>query len=49
MVEPIKVLITGAAGRIAYSFIPHVGLGIAFGPEQVFNKFVFLYSYLIES
>lgn len=35
MSSPIKVLITGAAGRIGYSFIPYVGLGAAFGPNHV--------------
>lgn len=32
--EPIRVLITGAAGQIAYSLIPHVSKGEIFGKNQ---------------
>jgi malate dehydrogenase len=32
--EPIKVLITGAAGQIGYSLIPLVATGQVFGPDQ---------------
>lgn len=33
--EPLKVLITGAAGQIAYSLMFQVGSGSVFGPKQV--------------
>lgn len=32
--QPIRVLITGAAGQIAYSLIPIVARGDVFGPQQ---------------
>lgn len=32
--DPIKVCITGAAGQIGYSLIPHVASGYVFGKEQ---------------
>jgi malate dehydrogenase len=32
--EPVRVLITGAAGQIAYSLILQIGKGDVFGPEQ---------------
>lgn len=32
--EPVRVLITGAAGQIAYSLILQVGKGDVFGPNQ---------------
>ena len=31
---PIRVLVTGAAGQIAYSLIPLIGKGDVFGPDQ---------------
>uniref|UniRef100_A0A6B2FYX4 Malate dehydrogenase, cytoplasmic n=1 Tax=Myxobolus squamalis TaxID=59785 RepID=A0A6B2FYX4_MYXSQ len=37
----IRVLITGSAGRIAYSLIPLIGLGHAFGPEQKLDLVLF--------
>lgn len=33
--EPLTVLITGAAGQIAYSLIYSVAKGDVFGPSQV--------------
>jgi len=32
--EPVRVLITGAAGQIAYSLILQIGKGDVFGPNQ---------------
>lgn len=32
--KPVRVLITGAAGQIAYSLIPMIARGDVFGPEQ---------------
>lgn len=32
--EPVRVLITGAAGQIAYSLILQVAKGDVFGPNQ---------------
>lgn len=32
--EPVRALITGAAGQIAYSLILQIGKGDVFGPEQ---------------
>merc|ERR1711920_1178953 len=34
MTEPVKVVITGAAGQIGYSLIYMVGSGYVFGPDQ---------------
>eukprot|EP00281_Chroomonas_sp_CCMP1168_P021696 CAMPEP_0206237848 /NCGR_PEP_ID=MMETSP0047_2-20121206/14490_1 /ASSEMBLY_ACC=CAM_ASM_000192 /TAXON_ID=195065 /ORGANISM="Chroomonas mesostigmatica_cf, Strain CCMP1168" /LENGTH=341 /DNA_ID=CAMNT_0053662323 /DNA_START=29 /DNA_END=1054 /DNA_ORIENTATION=- len=34
MSKPIKVCVTGAAGQIAYSLLPHICLGRTFGPDQ---------------
>jgi len=31
---PLRILVTGAAGQIAYSFIPLVAAGHVFGPDQ---------------
>jgi malate dehydrogenase len=31
---PIKVGVTGAAGQIAYSLLPHLVSGSVFGPDQ---------------
>ncbi len=33
--EPLRVVITGAAGQIAYSLLYSVGKGDVFGPNQV--------------
>lgn len=32
--EPVRVVITGAAGQIAYSLILQIGKGDVFGPNQ---------------
>lgn len=32
--EPVRVLVTGAAGQIAYSLILQIGKGDVFGPSQ---------------
>lgn len=32
--EPIRVLVTGAAGQIAYSLIPIIARGDVFGDDQ---------------
>ena len=32
--EPVRVLVTGAAGQIAYSLILQIGKGDVFGPNQ---------------
>lgn len=32
---PIKVLVTGANGKIAYNLVPHILSGSAFGEDQV--------------
>lgn len=34
MSQPLRVLITGAAGQIAYSLIPIIARGDVFGHEQ---------------
>eukprot|EP00693_Jakoba_libera_P002320 EC692056.1.p1 GENE.EC692056.1~~EC692056.1.p1 ORF type:complete len:217 (+),score=69.62 EC692056.1:47-652(+) len=34
MADPIRVCVTGAAGQIAYSLVPHVAGGNMFGPDQ---------------
>lgn len=34
MAEPIRVCVTGAAGQIAYSLLPHIAGGNMFGPSQ---------------
>lgn len=31
---PLKVIVTGAAGQIAYSLIPIIANGDVFGPDQ---------------
>lgn len=33
--EPLRVLVTGAAGQIAYSLLYSIGKGDVFGPKQV--------------
>lgn len=33
--EPIRVLVTGAAGQIAYSLLYSIGNGSVFGKDQV--------------
>ncbi|KAL2740282.1 hypothetical protein V1478_000423 [Vespula squamosa] len=35
--EPINVVVTGAAGQIAYSLLYHITSGSIFGPEQPIN------------
>lgn len=35
--EPINVVVTGAAGQIAYSLLYHISSGSIFGPEQPVN------------
>ncbi|EDL07853.1 malate dehydrogenase 1, NAD (soluble), isoform CRA_e, partial [Mus musculus] len=35
MSEPIRVLVTGAAGQIAYSLLYSIGNGSVFGKDQV--------------
>ncbi|KAF1741143.1 hypothetical protein MXB_1946, partial [Myxobolus squamalis] len=37
----LRILITGSAGRIAYSLIPLIGLGHAFGPDQKLDLVLF--------
>ncbi|XP_070151535.1 malate dehydrogenase, cytoplasmic [Polyergus mexicanus] len=37
MAEPIDVVITGAAGQIAYSLLYQIAAGTVFGPEQPIN------------
>lgn len=32
--DPVRVLVTGAAGQIAYSLILQIGKGDVFGPHQ---------------
>jgi hypothetical protein len=32
--QPVRVLITGAAGQISYSLIPYFAQGYVFGPNQ---------------
>ncbi|CAH1646498.1 unnamed protein product [Spodoptera littoralis] len=34
MAEPIKVVVTGAAGQIAYSLLYQIASGAVFGPNQ---------------
>ena len=34
MSEPIRVCVTGAAGQIAYSLLPHIAGGNMFGPDR---------------
>ena len=41
--EPIRVLVTGAAGQIAYSLLFSIAKGDVFGKDQVKN--VLSYSY----
>lgn len=38
--EPIRVLVTGAAGQIAYSLLFSIAKGDVFGKEQVQKAFV---------
>lgn len=40
--EPIRVLVTGAAGQIAYSLLFSIAKGDVFGKDQVKNGFVLL-------
>lgn len=35
--EPINVVVTGAAGQIAYSLLYQIAAGTVFGPEQPVN------------
>lgn len=35
--EPINVVVTGAAGQIAYSLLYQLAVGTVFGPEQPIN------------
>lgn len=35
--EPINVVVTGAAGQIAYSLLYQLAAGSVFGPEQPIN------------
>lgn len=37
MVEPINVVVTGAAGQIAYSLLYQLAAGTVFGPDQPIN------------
>ncbi|KAK0175017.1 hypothetical protein PV327_008802 [Microctonus hyperodae] len=37
MTEPINVVVTGAAGQIAYSLLYQLAVGSVFGPEQPIN------------
>lgn len=39
--EPIRVLVTGAAGQIAYSLLYSIAKGDVFGKDQVVNGFFF--------
>ncbi|VFR01528.1 unnamed protein product [Cuscuta campestris] len=32
--EPIRVLVTGAAGQIGYALVPMIARGVMFGPDQ---------------
>lgn len=36
-VEPINVVVTGAAGQIAYSLLYQLAAGSVFGPDQPIN------------
>lgn len=40
--EPIRVLVTGAAGQIAYSLLFSIAKGDVFGKDQVRKGFVML-------
>ena len=40
--EPIRVLVTGAAGQIAYSLLFSIAKGDVFGKDQVKKGFVLL-------
>lgn len=40
--EPIRVLVTGAAGQIAYSLLFSIAKGDVFGKDQVRKSFVLL-------
>jgi len=42
--EPLRVLVTGAAGQIAYSLLYSVAKGDVFGPNQVY--FVLIFSFI---
>lgn len=42
--EPIRVLVTGAAGQIAYSLLYSIGNGSVFGKDQVGKLSVYLKS-----
>jgi len=39
--EPLRVLVTGAAGQIAYSLLYSVAKGDVFGLNQVYFMFIF--------
>ena len=42
--EPIKVLVTGAAGQIAYSLLYSIAKGDVFGRDQVLPLWIIMFN-----